>query len=147
MVVFCRVDKALPVGDIASACWRSTWFSDSRLENFSSYLIYSYKISRSVQVQSCKLIIIMTDRGMAKSLKIKQTWMTEIWDSKFSGIGVGFIYSSPQRTVKMNQEFLEIWLVLMMDRRNVNRRDGAGETSQEILSKKTFRSTQTPLQT
>ena len=36
--VFGLADKALAVGDMASACWRSTWFSDSKLESFSSSL-------------------------------------------------------------------------------------------------------------
>lgn len=37
--VFGRADKDFPVGDIANACWRITWFSDSELQSFSSSLI------------------------------------------------------------------------------------------------------------
>lgn len=36
-------DKAFPVGDIVKACWRSTWFSDSEFESFSSSLMQRIK--------------------------------------------------------------------------------------------------------
>lgn len=36
-------DKAFPVGDIVRACWRSTWFSDSEFESFSSSLMQRIK--------------------------------------------------------------------------------------------------------
>lgn len=38
IIVFDLADKVFPVGDKVSACWRSTWFSDSELESFSSNL-------------------------------------------------------------------------------------------------------------
>lgn len=38
IAVFGLANRALPVGDIARDCWRSTWFSDSKLESFSSSL-------------------------------------------------------------------------------------------------------------
>jgi hypothetical protein len=42
IIDFGRADKDFPVGDIVSACWRSTWFSDSELESFSSSLQYKW---------------------------------------------------------------------------------------------------------
>lgn len=39
-ISFGSADTAFPDGDMASACWRNTWFSDSELESFSSNLSY-----------------------------------------------------------------------------------------------------------
>jgi len=55
-IVFDRVAIVLLVGEIASACWRSTWISDSEFESFSSSL--NKKQNQHVKVRNRRITVI-----------------------------------------------------------------------------------------
>lgn len=79
IIVFDLADKVFPVGDKVSACWRSTWFSDSELESFSSNLNHNKYITfKSILRFYPKRIPCKQERERLKAC-IHEHIQTHIW--------------------------------------------------------------------
>lgn len=86
IVVFDRADKAFPVGDMVKACWRSTWFSDSILESFSSSLKQETN-KEGVDKRECQMHVLhslriqnsMFGKSSSQNVMIKDASLLLYW--------------------------------------------------------------------